>query len=151
MHIGSIIRPTLRRPWAWAIAAALSCLVIALAAAANPARDAILASYAAAAKKLDTSFAGFSVDRGSQLWNSNHTEGNIETPSCTTCHTKDARAEGMTRGLKPIAPMAVSKTPDRFTDSEKVEKWFLRNCKTVLGRECTPIEKGDVITYLSSL
>jgi len=118
---------------------------------ANPARDAILAGYADAAKKLDPSFTAFSVERGSQLWHSQHSEGNIDTPSCTTCHTKDATAQGMTRALKPIAPMAVSKTPDRFTDPDKVEKWFLRNCKTVLGRECTPIEKGDVITYLSSL
>jgi len=131
---------------------ALLCLALAAGAAcANPARDAILATYAAAAKQLDPSFTGFAVERGSTLWNSTHTEGNIDTPSCTTCHTKDATAQGMTRALKPIAPMAVSKTPDRFTDAEKVEKWFLRNCKTVLGRECTPIEKGDVITYLSSL
>lgn len=118
---------------------------------ANSARDAILATYAAAAKQLDPSFTSFSVQRGSQLWNSTHTEGNIDTPSCTTCHTKDATAQGMTRALKPIAPMAVSRTPDRFTDPEKVEKWFLRNCNTVLGRQCTPTEKGDVISYLSSL
>ena len=142
---------TLRRRWAWPVTVALLCLAIGLAAAANPARDAILASYAAQAKKLDPSFMGFSVDRGSQLWNSKHSEGNIDTPSCTTCHTKDATAEGMTRGLKPIAPMAVSRTPSRFTDTDKVEKWFLRNCRTVLGRECTPVEKGDVITYLSNL
>jgi len=25
----------------------------------------------------------------------------------------------------------------------------VRNCKTVLGRLCTAVEKGDVITYLS--
>ena len=140
-----------KRLRAWPAAALLLCLGAALTAMANPARDAILAGYADAAKKIDPSFTGFSVERGSKLWNSQHSEGNIDTPSCTTCHTKDATAQGMTRALKPIAPMAVSKTPDRFTDSEKAEKWFLRNCKTVLGRECTPIEKGDVITYLSSL
>ncbi len=141
------------RKWlrSWPVVALLLCLFTALTALANPARDAILAEYATAAKSLDPSFAGFSADRGSQLWSSKHSEGNIDTPSCTTCHTTDARAEGMTRGLKAIAPMAVSKTPDRFTDREKVEKWFLRNCKTVLGRECTPTEKGDIITYLSSL
>jgi uncharacterized caspase-like protein len=140
------------RPCGRHIAIAALCLAAAIGAAfANSARDAILATYAAAAKQLDPSFTGFSVDRGSQLWHSTHTEGNIDTPSCTTCHTKDATAPGMTRALKPIAPMAVSRTPDRFTDPEKVEKWFLRNCKTVLGRECTPSEKGDVISYLSSL
>jgi len=120
-------------------------------AAANPARDAILAALASQAKQADPAFAGFSVDRGSKLWNSTHTEGKVETPSCTTCHTKDATAEGMTRALKPIAPMGVSKTPDRFTDPEKVDKWFTRNCQSVLARACTPVEKGDVITYLSWL
>jgi len=120
-------------------------------AVANPARDAILAAFAAEAKKADPAFTDFSAERGAKLWNSTHTEGKIETPSCTTCHTKDATAEGKTRALKPIAPMAVSKTPDRFTDPEKVDKWFTRNCNSVLGRACTPAEKGDVITYLSGL
>ena len=138
-----------KRLRAWPAAALLLCLGAALTAMANPARDAILAGYADAAKKIDPSFTGFSVERGSKLWNSQHSEGNIDTPSCTTCHTKDATAQGMTRALKPIAPMAVSKTPDRFTDSAKVEKWFGRNCSTVLGRDCTAAEKGDVITYLA--
>ena len=31
-----------------------------------------------------------------------------------------------------------------------VEKWFKRNCKQVLGRECTPAEKGDFITFMMS-
>jgi Domain of unknown function (DUF1924) len=124
---------------------------LAPAALANPARDAILATLASQAKQADPAFSGFSVKRGSKLWNSTHTEGKVETPSCTTCHTKDATAEGMTRALKPIAPMAVSKTPDRFTDPDKVDKWFTRNCQSVLARTCTPTEKGDIITYLSSL
>lgn len=110
-----------------------------------------MAAFAAEAKTADPAFAGFSAERGAKLWNSTHTEGKIETPSCTTCHTKDATAQGMTRALKPIAPMAVSRTPDRFTDPEKVAKWFTRNCNSVLARACTPTEKGDVITYLSGL
>jgi hypothetical protein len=47
--------------------------------------------------------------------------------------------------------MAVSQNPDRFTDPAKVEKWFRRNCHTVLGRTCTAKEKGEIITYLSSI
>lgn len=132
--------------------ATLLCLCLLIPAAfANSARDAILAALASQAKQADPAFAGFSADLGSKLWNSTHTEGKVETPSCTTCHTKDATAEGMTRALKPIAPMAVSKTPDRFTDPDKVDKWFTRNCQSVLARACTPAEKGDIITYLSSL
>ena len=44
---------------------------------------------------------------------------------------------GQTRAGKAIDPMAVSATPTRFSDFAKTEKWFTRNCKTVLGRECT--------------
>jgi hypothetical protein len=47
--------------------------------------------------------------------------------------------------------MAPSVNPARFTNTSKVEKWFKRNCKDVLNRECTAQEKGDVITYLMSL
>ena len=57
----------------------------------------------------------------------------------------------MTRAGKTIEPMAVSASPSRFTDIAKTEKWFGRNCKTVLGRACSAQEKGDFITYLSSL
>ena len=46
--------------------------------------------------------------------------------------------------------MAVSATPDRFTDLAKVEKWFRRNCNTVLGRECTTEEKGNFIAFMAS-
>jgi len=60
------------------------------------------------------------------------------------------RKTGKTRTGKPIKPMALSKTPDRYSDPEKVEKWFRRNCRSVLGRECTPVEKGDFITFMIS-
>ena len=128
----------------------LLCLLLGAATArANPARDAILAALAAEAKQADPAFAGFSADRGGAFWLADHTGGKFDTPSCTTCHTKDPTAWGKTRALKPIAPMAVSLTPNRFTDPEKVDLWFTRNCKNVLGRLCTAVEKGDVITYLS--
>jgi hypothetical protein len=46
--------------------------------------------------------------------------------------------------------MAVSTTPDRYTDAAKVAKWFRRNCKSVLGRECTAQEKGDFLAFMIS-
>jgi hypothetical protein len=49
---------------------------------------------------------------------------------------------------KTIEPVAVSVTPTRYTDPAKVEKWFKRNCTEVLGRECTPQEKGDWLTFV---
>jgi Domain of unknown function (DUF1924) len=133
----------------WILASALLCL--ALASEAAPAgRDTVLAMFASQAKQRDPSFAGFSPDRGRIFWTTPHTGGNPETSACTACHTQDPRAVGQTRAGKAIEPMAVSRNPQRFTDPGKVEQWFERNCKTVLGRVCTPIEKGDVITYLSS-
>ena len=35
-----------------------------------------------------------------------------------------------------------------FTDTAKIEKWFKRNCKDVLERECSAAEKADVLSYL---
>ena len=133
-----------------ALIVALSSCAIAVALADSK-RDAILATLMAQAKQTDPAFSGFSADRGRAFWLADHTEGKIETPSCTTCHTKDPTAWGKTRALKPIAPMAVSRTPDRFTDQEKIDKWFTRNCNSVLGRPCTAVEKGDFITFLSSM
>ncbi len=40
--------------------------------------------------------------------------------------------------------------PNRYTDQAKAEKWFGRNCRNVLRRECTPTEKGDFITFMLS-
>lgn len=113
--------------------------------AAPAAVQAIIDSYATAGG------ANFSADAGKALFQANHTGGNPDTPSCTTCHTADPKNVGHTRAGKEIAPMASSLSPDRFTDPAKVEKWFGRNCNTVLGRECTAQEKGDILTYLSNL
>lgn len=133
----------------WILACALASLAVA-SEAAPAGRDSVLAMFAAEAKQSDTSFSGFSPDRGRVFWTSPHTGGNPDTRSCTACHTQDPHAIGQTRAGKSIQPMAVSRNPERFTDPHKVEQWFARNCKTVLGRECTPIEKGDVITYLAT-
>ncbi len=114
------------------------------AAAAGP-RDAIIASYAASAGEP------LSAERGEALFTGKHAGGKPDTPSCTTCHTGNLKAPGKTRAGKVIEPMAVSANPKRFTDPAFVEKWFGRNCDSVLGRACTAAEKGDFIAYLSSL
>lgn len=109
-------------------------------------RGDVLADLAAAAGT-----SNFDAARGRQLFMATHTGGKPDTPSCTTCHGNDLRKGGQTRAGKPIEPMAVSANPERFTDIAKVEKWFRRNCNSVLGRECSAQEKGDLITWLSSL
>lgn len=71
-------------------------------------------------------------------------------PACTSCHT-DNPAQGGRHAVtdKAIKPLAPSANPERFTDAAKAEKWFGRNCKEVVGRECTAAEKADLIAYLT--
>lgn len=121
---------------------------LAQAADAPASRNALLSALAAEAKAGDPAFSGFSAARGETLYASRFGGGKPETPSCTSCHSPDPAKPGQTRAGKDIDPMAVSVTPDRFTDPEKVAKWFGRNCTSVLGRPCTPVEKGDFLTFL---
>jgi len=73
-------------------------------------------------------------------------------PACIACHTENPAQAGhhavTGKEIKPLAPVA---NADRFSDAAKVEKWFRRNCKEVVGRECTPAEKADVIQYLAGV
>jgi mono/diheme cytochrome c family protein len=133
------------------IVAALVAAALAVPVLAAGGRDAVLAEYSAQAKAADGKFKGFAADRGKTLYMSQNSGGNPDTPSCSACHTASPLNSGKTRAGKSIDPMAVSASPQRFTDIGKTEKWFGRNCKSVLGRECTAQEKGDFITYLSSL
>jgi hypothetical protein len=132
-----------------AILIALATATFAEATLANPARDAIIAKLAAEAKAANPAFAGFSAERGGAFFRASQTGGSAETPSCTSCHGANPQDAGKTRANKAIAPIAVSKTPDRFTDPDKVTLWFDRNCKGVLGRVCTPLEKGDFLTFMA--
>jgi hypothetical protein len=71
---------------------------------------------------------------------------------CTSCHGKSPMVGGRHASTdKPIEPLAPAANPNRFTDSAKVEKWFRRNCKDVLARECTAAEKADVLAWLIAL
>lgn len=72
-----------------------------------------------------------------------------ESWSCATCHTRNPAATGKHATThKPIEPLAPAANPQRFTRSERVDKWFRRNCKDVLGRECNAGEKADVLAWL---
>lgn len=130
-----------------ATAAALAALTV--VAFAGPIQDRTIAHYAAQANAQSPGFAGFSAERGKTLFVAGQTGGKPDTPSCTSCHGASPQATGQTRAGKEIAPMALSKTPDRYGDLEKVEKWFDRNCTSVLGRRCTPVEKGDFVTFMA--
>lgn len=119
-------------------------------ASAGPGQDAVITALTDKAKAEDTAFAGFDAAAGEAFFFAKHSGGGAETPSCTSCHTDNIKQPGQTRAGKAIDPMAASVQPDRYTDLAKVEKWIGRNCNSVLGRDCTAKEAGDVITWLAS-
>jgi mono/diheme cytochrome c family protein len=124
----------------------LALMFFASGAAAEVPAD-YLRSIEASARAGAASFAGFSAARGEAWFHTRHGDW-----SCATCHTANPLAEGRhaITGRK-IAPLAPAANPERLTDAAKIEKWFRRNCNDVLGRACTPIEKGDVLAYLIAL
>ncbi|OGT29050.1 MAG: hypothetical protein A2W28_04005 [Gammaproteobacteria bacterium RBG_16_51_14] len=109
----------------------------------------VLGQYELLARKHSSVFTGFSAPRGETLFRETYEGGNSDTPSCTSCHSTSPHEAGKTRAGKKIDPMALSKTPDRYADFKKTEKWFYRNCRSVMGRECTTAEKGDFITFMT--
>jgi len=94
----------------------------------------------------------FSADRGKQMWTQSFIQKKSGKPvQCASCHTASISQVGShIRTGKIIEPMAVSVNGLRFNDAEKIEKWFLRNCKWTLGRECSVQEKGDFLSYFQS-
>lgn len=127
---------------------ALSVLGPVTVVAADPRRDAIVAELRAQALQEDASFSGFSAERGAAFYSATHQGGKPGTSACTVCHGPTPQGTGQTRAGKTIEPMAVSKSPARYTDKANVEKWFTRNCQEVLGRACTAREKGDFLTSM---
>jgi Domain of unknown function (DUF1924) len=83
--------------------------------------------------------------RGEQFFNSKH--GNDW--SCASCHGMPPSQAGKHASTgKVIEPLAPAFNAKRLADEAKVDKWFRRNCKDVLARECTATEKADVLAYL---
>lgn len=124
---------------AW-LAAAICMAAIADASAETPAQ--LLAGYTA------QSGVGAVPSRGQQFFTSRHGRD----WSCSTCHGSTPTGAGrhVVTG-KAIEPLAPAFNPARFTDSARTEKWFRRNCKDVVGRECSAAEKADVLSWLTSL
>jgi len=94
-----------------------------------------------------------SAEQGKSMWTQTHTQKDSgKAVSCATCHTGNLKQAGShIRTGKVINPMALSMADaDRLNDPAKIEKWFMRNCKWTLGRECTAQEKGDFLAYFQS-
>jgi len=96
--------------------------------------------------------ADFSTERGKTRWSETHLqEKSGQSVSCATCHGANLRNSGShVKTGKIIEAMSPSVNPNRLSDPAKIEKWFLRNCKWTLGRECTAQEKGDFLSFIQN-
>jgi cytochrome c553 len=86
--------------------------------------------------------------RGQSFFNSTH--GNEW--KCASCHGALPTGKGdhaITH--KVIEALAPAFNAQRFSDLAKADKWFRRNCKDVLARECSAAEKADVLAWLITL
>lgn len=120
----------------------------------------LVANYAEKAKKEDKNTKSregiwgdkpFSAEVGREFFLKRRSfQANDYT--CSGCHTKDPTKEGKhIETKKPIKPLAPSANPERFTDTEKVEKNFTEHCNDLYKRDCRAYEKGNFITYLISI
>ena len=72
--------------------------------------------------------------------------------SCASCHGLPPTGAGKHASTgKALDALAPGWNPRSFTDRAKSDKWFRRNCKDVLQRECSASEKANVLAYLISL
>jgi hypothetical protein len=136
--------------------------------------DDFLLKYELDSRRDDPAFAGFSLERGKELYFSRHRMADGSDLSCASCHHQDPRREQFAhhdpipcrachgivesnnydpipkikRQLLPISPLA---NADRFTNEWQVERWFGKNCRLLLQRECTSLEKGDFLFWLMSV
>ncbi|MDP3812142.1 MAG: DUF1924 domain-containing protein, partial [Hydrogenophaga sp.] len=75
-----------------------------------------------------------SVSKGQAFFNNRHGAD----WSCASCHGNPPTRQGEHASTaKPIAPLAPAFNAKAFTDAAKSDKWFRRNCKDVLSRECS--------------
>ena len=125
----------------------LAGTALVVAAALTPAANAATPAELQAAYSAQSGAAAV-PDRGQQLFTTRHGR----EWSCSSCHGAVPTQPGKHAATgKPIAAMAPAFNPERFTDAAKTEKWFRRNCNDVLKRACSASEKGDFITYLTSV
>jgi len=127
----------------------LGLLLVSLASHAETPQQ-IRQAYAVEASVAQPAFAP-SAKRGEAFFRQRFTN-NDKMPACTSCHTDSPLKTGehVVTG-KAIRPLAVATNSERFSDPAKVEKWFGRNCKEVVGRACTPAEKADFVAYMSEV
>jgi len=91
------------------------------------------------------------AEQGKHLWQKTfQSNSEFSKRSCASCHTENLSVAGKhIKTNKLIKPMAPSANSERLTDKKKIEKWFKRNCKWTMGRECTAQEKASFLIYIN--
>lgn len=119
---------------------------------ASPDAQKLLDGWAKVAQTENPSFQGFSAAEGKKIYHTEHLHSEGEKRSCASCHTDNPAQAGRNASTgKVIDPLSPAVNPERFTKARTINKWFKRNCKWVLERECTAEEKGHFTTYMLSL
>ena len=92
------------------------------------------------------------ANRGAAMWTAEHPspEGGAAR-SCTSCHPVDhSKAGKHAKTGELITALSPRVDSQRLSDPLEIEKWFGRNCKWTLGRECTPQEKADFLAFIDT-
>jgi len=87
---------------------------------------------------------------GEKFWNQTFTgKAPFVERSCKTCHTANLKNSGEhARTGKVLKPLAPSVNASSLTKTKKIKKWFKRNCKWTVGRECSVQEKADILAFI---
>lgn len=157
------------------LAAGLLIALIAVAPAAmaqSPAH--LLERYGLLARTEDPAFERFSAERGRAFYFAPRVIIGLGEANCASCHLDDPtqairahRAKVLCRAChvidesehpdpahakkRHLGAFSPAVNPERFRDFDRVERHFEVNCRMVLQRACTAIEKGDLITWLITL
>ncbi|MDH5485181.1 MAG: DUF1924 domain-containing protein [Gammaproteobacteria bacterium] len=125
---------------------ALLVCITPLSLVANPVVEQLLQDYKQQSPDRPT------AAKGKSLWVlAVRVQGVDEKRSCTRCHGDSLANDGQhAKTGKTIKPMSPIVNARRYTDAQKIEKWFRRNCKWTWGRECTADEKASFLLYLTT-
>jgi len=126
------------------MAVSIFSLIVLPVFAAENTIDNLLQEYQAAGA------AQGNAQRGEVLWNKTF-NGNkpYAQRSCKTCHSSNVKNHGKhIRTGKTIKPLAPSVNPTSLVKSKNIEKWFKRNCKWTIGKECSAQQKADILIFL---
>lgn len=114
------------------------------AMAENPAITTLMSSYQSQGAKTGN------AQNGEKLWNKVFTgKAPFTERSCKSCHSTNLKNTGEhVRTGKSLKPLASSVNSSSLVKVKKIKKWFKRNCKWTVGRECSAQEKSDILVFI---